>query len=65
MPLEVTARGDVRFRAGSANTEEIDPVKKPASPPNTVEAITLLPPLRSHKKSANDTTQQWTHPVGQ
>jgi hypothetical protein len=65
MPLEVTARGDVRFRAGSANTEEIDPVKNPASPPNTVEAITLLPPLRSHKQSANDTTQQRTQPVGQ
>ena len=46
MPLEPTVSGDVRFNAGSAHTLEIDPVKKPATEPNTVEAMILFGPLR-------------------
>jgi hypothetical protein len=55
-PFEPMDIGDVRFRPGSANTLAIDPVKKPASPPNTVEAMTLLLPLLTPQHDAGSVT---------
>jgi len=52
IPFEVTCCGNARFRCGSDMTLEIDPVKKPAIAPNTVEAMILLPPLLSHRCGA-------------